>query len=277
MTPIQLIASDLDGTLLNSRSELSEANLRAIQTLSERGIFFVPCTGRTESEFPSVLKDSVHMRYAIQSNGAVILDRRTNTRVTDCLDRKQAARVFSLLDQYEVHVTIRQSGGCYFDETRATQGDYDFFNVHPLHVHVLERYAHTVPHFDEWMRSLDEIEVISAFFRHEEEHAECKARMLALGGCNVAVPVPGGLEIFSKSACKGNALLRLAEMLGIERGATVGVGDSDNDRTLLESAGLSLAVSNATDALKAICDRVICSNDENAIDYIVSQYLNEMR
>ena len=270
---IRLIASDLDGTLLNSRSEISEANLQAIRRLSENGILFVPCTGRTESEFPAALKDPVHMRYAIQSNGAVILDRKTNTRVTDCLSRAQTARILALLAHYEVHVTVRQSGGCYFDEAHATREDYDYYSVHPLHVHVLDRYAHTVPQFEEWMRSLEEIEVISAFFRRTEDHAECRERMLALGGCNVAVPVPCGLEIFSATASKGNALLRLAKLLGIDRAATVGVGDSDNDRTLLESAGLSLAVSNATDALKSISDRVICSNDEDAIDYIASQYL----
>ena len=80
-------------------------------------------------------------------------------------------------------------------------------------------------------------------------------------------------EIFSKNAGKGNALLALADRIGCRREQTIGVGDSTNDLTLIRSAGLGLAMSNACRALKNEADEVICSNDEHAVQYILEHYL----
>lgn len=75
MHRFKIITSDLDGTLLNSRSEISSENLRAIHELSNRGIYFVPSTGRTVSELPAEIINDPAIRYIIHSNGAVLLDR----------------------------------------------------------------------------------------------------------------------------------------------------------------------------------------------------------
>jgi hydroxymethylpyrimidine pyrophosphatase-like HAD family hydrolase len=61
--------------------------------------------------------------------------------------------------------------------------------------------------------------------------------------------------------------------IGIEN--TIAVGDSDNDMSMIKAAGLGLAVSNACDELKAIADKVICSNDEHNIKYIYENILNK--
>ena len=60
---IKLIASDLDGTLLNSRSEISGENLCAIHALSKRGIHFVPSTGRTLSELPAEINEQLIVEF----------------------------------------------------------------------------------------------------------------------------------------------------------------------------------------------------------------------
>ena len=66
--------------------------------------------------------------------------------------------------------------------------------------------------------------------------------------------------------------MALADMLGIDRAATIGVGDNDNDISLIEAAGLGLAVSNSSENLKKLADKIICSNEEGAIDYIDKNY-----
>ena len=57
MKTYKIIASDLDGTLLNSSSEISKENIDAINNLNEKGVAFVPCTGRTYSEIPDKIKN----------------------------------------------------------------------------------------------------------------------------------------------------------------------------------------------------------------------------
>ena len=65
----KILCSDLDGTLLNSDSEISAENLAAIQAVAEKGVFFVPSTGRTFAELPQQLREHPSIRYIIYSNG----------------------------------------------------------------------------------------------------------------------------------------------------------------------------------------------------------------
>jgi hydroxymethylpyrimidine pyrophosphatase-like HAD family hydrolase len=61
-------------------------------------------------------------------------------------------------------------------------------------------------------------------------------------------------------------------MLGVSISDTIAMGDSRNDTSIVETAGLGLAVSNATEYLKSIADAVICSNDEHVAEYILASY-----
>ena len=74
MYKYKLIASDLDGTLLNEQSRISRENLDAITALTEKGVYFVPSTGRTYTEIPEQITEHPSIRYFIYSNGSVIYD-----------------------------------------------------------------------------------------------------------------------------------------------------------------------------------------------------------
>ena len=76
-------------------------------------------------------------------------------------------------------------------------------------------------------------------------------------------------EILPKGCSKGDLLLRLAELLGIDRKRTVAVGDYDNDVSMLKAAGLGVAVANASDAARAAADLVTVSNEEHALARII--------
>ena len=69
MYKYKMVACDLDGTLLNSEFHVSQENKNAIKELSEKGIHFVPCTGRTLSEMREVA-NIPEVRYIIYSSGA---------------------------------------------------------------------------------------------------------------------------------------------------------------------------------------------------------------
>ena len=71
---IRLIALDLDGTLLNSKKELTERNRKALETCIAQGIWIVPCTGRTSMGIPDFVRGIPGVRYAITVNGGMIED-----------------------------------------------------------------------------------------------------------------------------------------------------------------------------------------------------------
>jgi len=68
-------------------------------------------------------------------------------------------------------------------------------------------------------------------------------------------------------------LLRLAEILGVDKKATIAVGDSTNDYTMVKMAGLGLAVDNAVEELKQIADKVICNYKEHSAKYILENFI----
>ena len=79
MDDIRIIALDLDGTLLDSDKNLSEANRAALAAAAARGILVVPTTGRFFGMMPPAVRDLPFVRYAITVNGAQVYDRETDT------------------------------------------------------------------------------------------------------------------------------------------------------------------------------------------------------
>lgn len=271
----QILASDLDGTLLNNQAQVSKENLDAICELRQKGAWLVPCSGRTFSELPAAVREHPDVRYLIYSNGAVVLDRETGKRLVRGIPNQVGRRILELLFSYETHLTMRYQGECYVDADCQKPSDWEYYHLCEAHRSVLRDYAVRRQDLYGFAREADHVEVFSAFFHDYEEMLACKKRLEELDCLRVAEASEYNLEIFHKDAGKGNALYDLADMLGIDRAATIGVGDSDNDNSMLRAAGLGLAVSNACDSLKAIADQIICSNEEHVLPYIVSHYFKE--
>jgi len=268
----KIIASDLDGTLFNSKDTLTEENANAIAALAKIGVYFVPATGRTYSEIPKCLKENPDIRYYIHSNGAAVYDKLTGERISMCIPNDTAKVALDIFREYDTHITVRHRGECFVDEAQKSDTAYTYYNIWLPHVNVLNAFSVGLSDFYERIYSFPEIEMAAVFFHLQSEMDECRDRLARIQGISVVEVAPFNLEIFSDRAGKGNALISLAEKLGIEKTATISVGDSENDSSMLKAAELGLAVRNSTDKALSVCDEVICSNDEHAIAYIFSHY-----
>ena len=268
----KIVCSDLDGTLLNNDSKISQENLEAIEELIEKGIFFVPSTGRTFSELPGEIKNNQSIRYMIYANGAVVFDRYKNQRHVTGMTNEVVNQILDLLSEYEVHISIRYQGNCCVDKEYANQEAYDYYNVCEAHQTVIRAFSIYHDNFLEFCRKADEAEVFSIFFHDYGELMECREKIEQLGGLRVTGVSEYNLEIMNVEAGKGNALHWLADVSGIAGEDTISMGDSDNDISIIEAAGLGLAVSNACDSLKEVADEIICSNEEHVVPYVLSHY-----
>ena len=273
MHHFKIITSDLDGTLLNSRSEISSENLSAIHELSKRGIHFVPSTGRTFSELPAEIINDSAIRYIIHSNGAVVLDRQTNQRSLTCIPNETTKQILDVLNSYETHITVRQDGNCFVDAALTDEASYDYYNVCEPHRVVVRKYAKHLDEFAVFAYRAENVEVISAFFHDGSKIAACRKQIEELGDLRVVAVDKYNLEIMNIHAGKGNALRALADMAGVDIANTISIGDSDNDESMILAAGFGLAVSNAWESLKAVADAVICSNEEHVLAYVLTHYL----
>ena len=77
-TPIRLVALDLDGTLLNSQSQISPRTRQAIADAVGRRVIVLPCTGRPLASLPPLVAQLPGIRYAITANGAAVWDMGTD-------------------------------------------------------------------------------------------------------------------------------------------------------------------------------------------------------
>lgn len=80
-------------------------------------------------------------------------------------------------------------------------------------------------------------------------------------------------EIMPKDVSKGHALLEIAEYLGIDQENIIAFGDQDNDMSMIQMAGVGVAMGNAIDSLKAAADYVTLTNNEDGIAVYLEKYL----
>lgn len=269
MSVYQILASDLDGTLLNTQGEISHENLEAIERLHSMGISFVPATGRAYNEIPAPLKENPHIRYIIYSSGVAVYDKAVGKKLCSFgMPRDIASPLLSILEGYDTHVTVRYEGISYIDEEQTDDEVFEHYNMFLPHRRVLRQYGQSKRELMKWAHTLDEIEMLCVFFSRDDEMTACKKRLAALDFITCAEIAPYSIEIVSRRAGKGEALTTLAQKTGTPIAETAGIGDSTNDLSLIKTAGLGIAVSNAAPAVKEASDTVICSCDEHAISYV---------
>ena len=271
-----ILASDLDGTLLAKADTISPENKKAIEELTKRGVCFVPCSGRTFGEMPEVILNDPNIRYYIGADGGAIFDKETGERIELCMDRELASKVFDLLDRYPTLSSVRHKGVSYADARKYNDETFSAHRVTRLYGEFIKYYVKPTDNFDETVRGFSSVEMICVFFANDEDMEKCKKELYELGDLNIASSEPTNLEIFHSSAGKGNALLALADKLGVPRERTVAVGDSKNDEDMIRKAGISLAMENAADELKALADRTICHYNEHSAKYILENVLTDI-
>lgn len=274
MTKYKIIATDLDGTLLNTQGTVSPENLDAIHKITKMGAFFVPSSGRAFWELPPCVRTIPDARYFICSDGAVIYDTKAQEPLDDRSFRGDAVRrALDYMFAVKSHLLLHHKGHVYVDAKKHNEDAYIAHRVPPSFRSAMYELAVAVDNFEEFCYGLDSIEMVSVFFADDEGLNECRARFLADGEFSVAATEPTNIEIFHKDAGKGNALDRLAQILGADRSQTIAVGDNINDLDNFAHAGLALAMENGVEEAKKAAHRTICKNDEHAMVYILEHIL----
>ena len=179
-----------------------------------------------------------------------------------CLPPETAREVFALYREYHGPLSIFSDGRSYLDGT----GMALFQNRH-IQRHSTEARqpddgrTHVVRDLDEWMsRHAHEVEKQCLFFAEQDQVPQALARFRAMPGVEVVQGSPDNIEVTAKGVDKGSALLALADRLGIPRAQTLAVGDSENDRAMLEKAGVAAVMANGMERVKQLAD-IVSEND----------------
>ena len=285
--PVRLAALDLDGTLLNHEGQVTPRTRAALQAASDRGVVIVPTTGRPLGNLPPVVAQLPGVRYAITSNGAAVWDlgsdplgavysryanaaeRQTSEPI--CLLRRlmpveTAREVFGIFMEYAGGMSVFSDG-----YSIKEQSGVDFMAARMARMCSTEtrqpndgRFL-VVRDLNEWMsRHAAEVEKQCLFFADPAQVPQALARFRVIPGIEVVQGAPENIEVTAAGVDKGEALLTLADRLGIPRAQTLAVGDSENDRAMLEKAGVAAVMANGMPQIKALADLVTtadCDHD----------------
>ena len=270
----KIVASDLDGTLLNKEQTVSEENLHAIAQMNSLGVEFVPTTGRGMNEIDLSLINSPDIRYIIASNGAVVFDKSIGkTILTRYISKDTVRLTLETLRPYNVFIVVHEGGKTYYDKHKYNPEFLSLCGVDPYYGYIIGKYAEGIENFEDFLLSSDEVELMCMFFELDEGISISKQIFDDCGRLCAASPSKNYLEVYSVNAGKGKTLAAFADMLGVDIEDVIAIGDSDNDATLIKEAGLGLAVDNACDALKALADQTICSNSEHVAKYVLENFI----
>ncbi|MFW5716523.1 MAG: Cof-type HAD-IIB family hydrolase [Spirochaetota bacterium] len=268
----RLLATDIDDTLLAPDGSLPAANHDALVRLHEAGITIVFCSGRSDTSIRKVaapILEPADDEYYIGFNGARTVTAKSRTIVSRrYLTGPSVSRVVAYARKHALHV-------------QGYAGD-----------------AFVVEVDDEYTRKYAEATATAASIVSDLSsalaegspkllivgtHEELLAHRDALRSMSNASPrgerfsvmfsKPKYLEIVSEGVHKGDALVRLAETLGIPIEATLAVGDADNDAEMLRAAGTGVAVANAHPGAKAAADVVLeASAADGAMAVVAKRY-----
>ena len=272
MHNIKIIALDLDGTLLNSDKELTSASLAALNRAAGAGIYIVPTTGRFYGGMPEEIRQLPFIKYAITINGAQVFDVQTGKVIYKAeMPYELAAEIMEFLDEYPVIYDCYQDNDAWMTKKLKERIDETVASIHYRKMlHELRKPVEELKQvLFERKRGVQKVQ----FFTKEPDVREFLMEELTTRFRDICVTssTPDNVEINQKHANKGEAVLALAEYLGIKREEILAFGDGYNDLSMLKTAGIGVAMANACEEAKKCADRITLSCDEDGVAYGIEE------
>lgn len=267
----QLIAFDMDGTLLDDEKRVRPSSARAIERAVAAGRTVAICSGRCPKMIELNQESFSSVRYAICCNGTVLYDLHEH-RVISALPMSREVIVAALdaLGADDALIDAFQGPGFYCEGSQIEEmARYEMQIYQGM-------YRATAWQVDD-IRSvlLDEDAVFQKLIFHFVT-PDARERFIArLGGvrAELARSETASLEFSPAGVTKGTGLLVLADLLGIEAAATIAVGDADNDIDMLRVAGLGVAMGNANAGARAAASVVVADNNHDGCAEAIDRYL----
>lgn len=270
---IRLIALDMDGTLLNDQKELSPGNRAALESCISHGIEIVPATGRPAAGIPEDMKKIAGIRYAILTNGARIENFREGRIIAqELMDWELAYEILEMISRYPVaYDPYIQGRGKMEARFRNHLEDYGLPPaMQKLVLSSRDEVEDELALVKAWKVPVEKINIFTKDRKLRRELWEKIAQYKELA---VTSSLDYNVEINAAAATKGNALLQLAKHLGLKPEQTMAMGDGSNDLSMIEAAGVGVAMANGMDILKQKADYITRSNEEDGVAAAIWHFL----
>lgn len=264
MEAVKLIASDMDGTLLNGKGELDPVFFSLFDRLEACGIRFTAASGRQYDGLRRTFAPVADRMLFIAENGAYVADGSEEWLVMD-MDRETVARLIAIIRRIEGTCIVLAGRDSAYIEDRQ-----------PEFVREARRYYTRCREVDDLLDVQgDRLLKIAVYdFRGAKENSYPRLKYLERD-FQVAVSGEKWMDISRKGADKGAALELIQRKLGISPAETMVFGDQMNDAEMMRQARFSYAVANAVPEIRAMAAFEAPSNEENGVMEVIGKVLGD--
>lgn len=270
----RMLFMDLDGTLLNDRKEITPGNRKALEAALERGHGVVIATGRPlKSAMDQAHKLELDKPgcYLIAYNGAMIYDWEKNAQVfARTLDIPTVLDIFDYVNPRGIHLQTYDTWQVLVEPKcdDAIVRKYcdliimDYRVIDDVHTDVKEEPVKVLIIEPENLPAIQQL----------QKDLEVKFA----GKVDTFFSNPTYLEVVPAGMSKGEAVKMLCQMLNVPIENAVAVGDAANDLSMIQMAGIGVAMANGTEDVKAVANYVtLCDNNHDGIAEVVERFFAE--
>ena len=253
---IKSIALDLDGTLLNSKKEISKKNIDILRKIYEKGIEILIVTGRSYSATKSIIKKLDLPIIAICYNGAKVIDTKNEEILfEEPLSEEIVKILIKISRENNIHLNLYQDEEWFVENKQNWQTQYYKENIGIDAIEI---------NFDKFLNLL----MTKALFVDERSNLEkVEKEILEKIGeiVHLTYSQEKYLEVLNKKVNKGKSLERILKIKNLTLETCVAFGDANNDKEMIEMVGYGVAMGNAEDNLKEIAKYRTSSNDNDGV------------
>ena len=265
----QLVALDMDGTLLTSDKSVHPDTIRDIEQAGAKGIHVVYCSGRAVPEILPYVSSLKTIRYGVCMSGALVYDfaeRKSIYRKGISSEYVQRILKEAGEDDGMAHILTDQESVVRADQAAHMEA-YHMGIYQPM----FQEISRMVHDMREEAKRYESVPKVNIYFRSAaaRQRAWEALRDLPL---EFAFAEEAGLEMTACGVTKGQGLRELARYLGVSMEETLAVGDADNDRGMLQAAGFAVAMGNAGPEIQKLCKGVTEDNDHNGVGKAIRRY-----
>ncbi|WP_296561508.1 Cof-type HAD-IIB family hydrolase [uncultured Acetobacterium sp.] len=272
---IKLIALDMDGTTLQKDyMSISDRTRNVLAKAIAKGIHVVPSTGRILGQLPESVVSIPGINYAVTSNGAAVTNLKTKEVISsNYLGSGSVKKIMKTLTRRNIFCEIYYQGQSY--------GERRYFEMiskrnelsKELIAFIRSNATAVDDVLDFTIAHASEIEKINIPLLSEKNHRVLWQKFSQIHGVTLTKAIANNIEVNHRLANKGAGLKQLCRILKLEAGNVMAIGDSDNDLRMLEFAGLSVAMGNASEEIKAIANHVTLPFYEDGVADAIEKFV----
>lgn len=271
-----LIAVDMDGTLLNSKNQISEYTARTLQKALDMGHLIVPASGRALGLLPEELHYFKSISYAVAENGAFVWDyAEKKALLREILPEESLRDILIDCKRVPCFAEVFADGEAYAELSSLLNLDHTVQSENFIRYY--QKNHHFVKSLEEEPGLLSSAEKINLYFEDAEDAERFRKTWKRREGLLVTTSVGDNVEITRTGVSKGAGLRFLRETLKFPKERVIAFGDNDNDLEMFEEAGLSVAMGNAKEAIRQKADHVTETCDADGVAVFLETYLKEKR